>query len=155
MPKMRSRHRFGPGGTRRQIDEQGESRSRQAERQEGRVAEGQAAQEGAQVWNEEETMKREKANYTVTLKSAGNPDHGQFLNSGILSPTIQKHCSSIDECRQAVREYTAEYELGTGNWIGGEVRQNGQVVGRISYNGRFWTAEPTGGAGGTRPKGAR
>ena len=83
-------------------------------------------------------MKHEGGNFTVALKSGGNPDHGQFLGSELLSPTVLKACGSILECQQAVRGYADQYGLGAGNWAGGEVMDGSRVIGRISYNGKFW-----------------
>lgn len=84
------------------------------------------------------TMKRARRTYKVALKSAGNPDHGQLLGEGLLSPTIELTCFSILECQRAAIRYRDSYDLGGGNWTGGAVTCKGKVVGRISYNGRFW-----------------
>ncbi len=79
--------------------------------------------------------------FQVTLRASGNPDHGQFIDSGVLAPTQIRSGGSIDECQKAVRAYIEEYNLGAGNWVGGEVRTGGRILGRISYNGRFWPSE--------------
>jgi hypothetical protein len=51
----------------------------------------------------------------VRLASAGNPDHGQFFDAGILSPGVRKRCPSIAECQSAARAYIQEHGLGAGN----------------------------------------
>lgn len=77
--------------------------------------------------------------YCVTLTAHGNIDHGQDPYSLIL-PAAEAYGESIEECQEIVRYYIDEHDLGGGNWTGGEVRDadTGEVVGRISYNGRFW-----------------
>jgi hypothetical protein len=76
--------------------------------------------------------------YTVTLRSAGNPDHGEFFDQGVLSPTLEVECATVSECQEAAASYRVTYGLGGGNWVGGAVRKDGKLVGRIGYNGRFW-----------------
>ena len=49
------------------------------------------------------------------------------------------YAASIDECQDSVRKYIEEYDVGAGNWIGGQVYDGvGEYIGKISYNGRFW-----------------
>lgn len=79
--------------------------------------------------------------FKVVLKSLGNPDHGQFFGSGVLSPTKARHCDSIEDCQSTVRKYIEDYDLGGGNWIGGQVSCGTKHIGRISYNGKFWPSE--------------
>jgi hypothetical protein len=71
-------------------------------------------------------MKRVEAKFTVSLASAGNPDHGQFFEAGILSPGVREQCASIAECQSAGRAYIQDHGLGAGNWIGGEVAHDGR-----------------------------
>jgi hypothetical protein len=81
--------------------------------------------------------------YSVLLTTCGNPDHGQNPYETLWGvPTERVYTASIEECQQRVMEYIDEYELGAGNWAGGEVYDGlGNVIGHISYNGRFWTKE--------------
>jgi hypothetical protein len=42
------------------------------------------------------------------------------------------------------RVYLSYFELGGGNWTGGEVEdmeQGGLIVGRVSFNGRVWSPD--------------
>jgi hypothetical protein len=48
-------------------------------------------------------MKREEMKFTVRLAGAGNPDHEQFFDGEVLSPSLQKRCASVLECQRAVR----------------------------------------------------
>lgn len=82
-------------------------------------------------------------NYSVLLESCGNIDHSQNPNKALDGvPTQRVVASSIEECQSLVKEYIDKYNLGGGNWAGGEVRDMlGNVIGQISYNGRYWTKE--------------
>jgi hypothetical protein len=39
---------------------------------------------------------------------------------------------------KACRDYIEENDLGGGNWTGGDIRENGKVVAKVSYNGTVW-----------------
>lgn len=80
--------------------------------------------------------------YKVTLSACGNIDHGENPYSNIVNgieikPMLGK-AKTIEECCAIVRGYIEENNLGSGNWTGGVVFQNGTRVGYISYNGRYW-----------------
>lgn len=76
--------------------------------------------------------------YTVVLRSCGNIDHGQNPYE-TMSPTRGYQANTIEECQQAVRDYIEKWDLGGGNWVGGNVyNDSNEYVGNISYNGRFW-----------------
>jgi hypothetical protein len=46
--------------------------------------------------------------------------------------------NTIEECQKAVRNYIMENDFGSGNWTGGKVYKDGEQIGYISYNGRYW-----------------
>lgn len=80
--------------------------------------------------------------YKVILKACGNIDHDEnpylpIVDKAYIEPKVE-FCESIEECQTKVREYIEKYDLGSGNWIGGEVYNKKKYVGRISYNGRYW-----------------
>ena len=75
--------------------------------------------------------------YQIVLASCGNPDRGQNPNESI-SPTKIVVVNSIEECQVVVSKYVDDYDLGAGNYAGGQVYQDGDYIGRVSYNGRFW-----------------
>ena len=81
--------------------------------------------------------------YSVRLASCGNPDRGQNPFEPLYGvPSERAYTASIEECQQRVREYIEEYNLGGGNWSGGDVYDGlGNLIGNISYNGRFWPKE--------------
>lgn len=75
--------------------------------------------------------------YQIVLTSCGNPDFGQNPRKP-MSPAKCISANSIEECQVAARKYVDDYDLGAGNWSGGQVYQDGEYVGYVSYNGRFW-----------------
>ncbi|WP_262298595.1 hypothetical protein [Microvirga sesbaniae] len=83
--------------------------------------------------------KKVEARYTVVLDNCGNPDRGQDP-SRRLPGTVRKVVSVEDSAAasKACRDYIEENDLGGGNWTGGEIRENGQIVGKVAYNGTIW-----------------
>ena len=77
--------------------------------------------------------------YTVRLSTCGNIDKGQNPYEPMYGvPSYTLKCQTIDECIKEVREYIEYYYIGGGNWTGGQVYyDNGNLIGRIYYNGRF------------------
>jgi len=78
--------------------------------------------------------------YVVSLKSCGNPDYCQDPYHSI-SPEFIKHVDTLQEASEKCRKYISEYNLGGGNWNGGQVFENGVKIAEISYNGRIWNNE--------------
>ena len=94
----------------------------------------------------EEPNKTNKVNkiYYVTLENCGNVDFGQDPDKPIYG-SVNKlaKCETISECKTACSDYIKFYDLGGGNWIGGDVYPNAEcnpseLIGSFSYNGRFW-----------------
>ena len=109
-----------------------------------------------------------KGAYKVLLASVGNPDFRQDSRRSLPGvPRRTLRVASLTDASKACRAYIAHYELGGGNWLGGEVKsrasttqassevsvnrssgrlpqkkrnaeKDGVVVARISYNGRAW-----------------
>lgn len=80
--------------------------------------------------------------YIVVLSSCGNPDFNQNPYEPVYGvPKRVLKATSIEECQQIVRNYIDFYNLGGGNWYGGDVFKDGKHIGNISYNGRFWSNE--------------
>ena len=80
-----------------------------------------------------------KGAYKVLLASVGNPDFGQDSRRSLPGvPRRTLRVASIADASKACRAYIAHYELGGGNWLGGEVKKDGKVIAKISYNGRAW-----------------
>lgn len=47
----------------------------------------------------------------------------------------------INSASAACEAYLAKYNLGGGNWTGGQLFEQGQPVGHVSYNGRVWDVQ--------------
>ena len=80
-----------------------------------------------------------EGNYKVQLASVGNPDHGENPNRSI--PGVPKSfvpASTMANAAQICRDYIAKHDLGSGNWAGGDIVENGKIVAKVSYNGRVW-----------------
>lgn len=97
-------------------------------------------------FNEEEVigdvLDRE-TDLTLVVDSRGNPDHGQNPDRPLYGvPGVTVRVSSLREASRKAREYIEQHDLGGGNWAGGDVLdESGQVVARVSYNGRVWQSE--------------
>lgn len=77
--------------------------------------------------------------YQVYLKSCGNIDYGQspFME---VAPSQLVDSDTIQGCQEAVCEYIDDNDLGSGNWCGGQVYEEGVgYIGRVAYNGRFFS----------------
>lgn len=80
-----------------------------------------------------------QGNFVVTLCSVGNPDHGQSPFSSL--PGVASRSSAektLIDASRTCRAYIDANNLGSGNWSGGDVFEDGVKVARISYNGRIW-----------------
>lgn len=73
--------------------------------------------------------------YTVKLSSCGNPDHGQFAP---LSDTKLIRVATLEEASEKCLAYIAYWNLGGGNWSGGQVYDAKKQIAQISYNDRIW-----------------
>jgi len=75
----------------------------------------------------------------VLLKSCGNPDYGQHPNKELFG--VGKRwvtIASFKEASEVCSKYITDNELGSGNWAGGVIVENGNAIARVSYNGRVW-----------------
>ena len=80
-----------------------------------------------------------KGAYKVLLASVGNPDFGQDSRRSLPGvPRRTLRVASLADASKACRAYIGHYELGGGNWLGGDVQKAGTVIATISYNGRAW-----------------
>jgi hypothetical protein len=81
---------------------------------------------------------------SVELSNVGNPDHRENPDRALSGiQTGWKTVDSVEAAQAAVRAYISENDLGGGNWSGGDVKnlETGDIIGSISYNGRFWPAD--------------
>jgi hypothetical protein len=74
--------------------------------------------------------------YTVILRSCEECGYGE------VSPPCFAHAKTIEECSRRVRNYIEDYGLGSSQWCGGQVfEEEVGYIGKISYNGRFWSKD--------------
>jgi len=71
------------------------------------------------------------------LSSRGNPDFRENPNDA-LSPTISIEVAGWQAASAAWEAYIAQYNLGGGNWTGGQIYEHARQIARVSYNGRVW-----------------
>lgn len=81
---------------------------------------------------------------TVKLASVGNPDFGQNPNEPLwgAEPDKEVQVKDLREASIVCREFISDNDLGSGNWVGGQVYEDGKQIARISYNSRVWKYEP-------------
>ena len=74
----------------------------------------------------------------VLCTSVGNPDFRQDPNSDI-SPSQFYAVNTLAEASKKCRQYIEDWDLGGGNWNGGQVYDiDGKIIAHISYNGKVW-----------------
>jgi len=84
--------------------------------------------------------------YYIGLGSEPNIDFlFQGTESSRLLESLKKHdliyfgVNSIQEAKELQRKYIIEFDLGGGNYVGGNIIDtNGNPIAYISYNGRIW-----------------
>lgn len=77
--------------------------------------------------------------FEVELGAEPNPDFDQNSHEGTVN--IKKHrvrVKNMQEAKDKVVKFIMDNDLGSGNWVGGDIYQYGKKVGYISYNGRVW-----------------
>lgn len=76
----------------------------------------------------------------MILQSVGNPDYAQY--APVSEPKPVKG-ATLAAMVKAAEDYRAENDLGGGNWVDPEIRENGKPIATISYNGRVWAMDGT------------
>lgn len=79
--------------------------------------------------------------YSVHLTNCGNIDHGQNPHSWLPGTrTGWLEVDSVHEASVLCRAYIDAYDLGGGNWSGGEIKESetGLVLACVAYNGRVF-----------------
>lgn len=85
------------------------------------------------------TLKNLGDNYTVSLSAEPNPDFDEdSLEGSINIPEQLVPVKSVSEARNKVMQFISENDLGSGNWSGGQIFENGRPIAFVSYNGRVW-----------------
>lgn len=89
----------------------------------------------------EPKIKKRGGKYRVKLSNCGNPDYRQDPDQP-LPETIcaWAHVADLAEASRLCRHYIAYFDLGGGNWDGGDIEEvaTGLQIGYVSYNGRVW-----------------
>ena len=81
----------------------------------------------------------ETESYEVVLSAVPNIDYEEDRYEGSIKiKSKKKKVKSIEEAQSEVRKFIVDNELGGGNFNGGDVYKNGEKIGYVSYNGRFW-----------------
>ena len=73
----------------------------------------------------------------VNLSSCGNPDFQQNPHES-LSPEVHFQIATLEGASLICLKYIASWNLGGGNWSGGQVYNGDIMVAQVSYNGRVW-----------------
>ncbi|MFA6230943.1 MAG: hypothetical protein WC617_12355 [Rhodanobacter sp.] len=79
----------------------------------------------------------------LLLAARGNPDLGQNPDEipyGTLAADQLVQCS-MDKAGEVTRKFCEDNGLGGGNWVGGDIWENGEHIGHVAYNGRFFPGE--------------
>ena len=74
---------------------------------------------------------------TVKLSSCGNPDLQQNPNDS-LSPKVIFQIATLKGASLICMKYIASWNLGGGNWSGGQIYKGKKQIASVSYNGRIW-----------------
>lgn len=79
----------------------------------------------------------------VALSHCKNPDIGGYWQTPVDSGRKRSvDVKDFAEASKVCREFIERNGLGGGNWNGGEIREGGKIIARVSYNGRVWPDEP-------------
>ncbi len=75
----------------------------------------------------------------VILASCGNPDHFQDPDQPMwgCEDNRKVEVNSLEEASSLCVKFIRNNELGGGNWAGGQVLTNNQVIAVIQYNGKI------------------
>lgn len=80
----------------------------------------------------------------VLLANRGNPDRDENHMRRLAHTPADCWAEACDfaDASRICREYIEANHLGSGNWTGGAIMDEGEVVGRVSYNGKVWPDVP-------------
>ena len=77
--------------------------------------------------------------YSLFLRAVPNLDFGPETHRATVDvPGRWIGVDSLADAKKKAMDFIRAWDLGGGNWIGGEVARDGKVFARVSYNGRIW-----------------
>lgn len=77
--------------------------------------------------------------YSLFLRAVPNLDFAPETHQATVDvPGRWILVDSIADARKKALDFIRAWDLGGGNWSGGEIARDGQVFARVSYNGRIW-----------------
>ena len=79
-----------------------------------------------------------KENLTVKFSSCGNPDFPGQKTADRPAPTLILEIRDLKDASKKCRSYIENWNLGGGNWAGGQVFRGSKQIAWVSYNGRVW-----------------
>jgi hypothetical protein len=82
----------------------------------------------------------------VLLSSVGNPDYCQDPNQPMFGAKSNKAVEVKDFTEASIEclAFILRNDLGSGNWDGGDIIENGKLIAYVSYNGRVWEVGESG-----------
>lgn len=91
----------------------------------------------------------EDAPFRVLLATRGNPDYGQDPTQPPwgMAPDRFASVDSLEEAKRVVAQFLRSYDVGGGQWVGGDVWCSGRRLGRIAFNGNYFEADDAKGYG--------
>jgi len=82
-----------------------------------------------------------KRKLKVRLEARPNPDYSSDSSDYRGRINIEaslETVTSFKEASEVCKKFIRDNELGSGNWTGGEIFENGKQIAHVSYNGRVW-----------------
>lgn len=84
--------------------------------------------------------------YAVFLTARGNPDKGENPHA-LIAPEQIGFGNTFADVSRACRDFISLYNIGGGNWVGGEVYETAdllkkpKLVAFVSFNGCVWQVD--------------
>jgi len=75
---------------------------------------------------------------TIKLSSCGNPDFPGQKITDRPAPTLILKIRDLKDASKKCRSYIENWNLGGGNWVGGQIFSGSKQIAQVSYNGRVW-----------------
>lgn len=85
-------------------------------------------------------MKKKLTKTVIELSSVGNAAYGQDPNRPLFGAEVNHSVKvySFKQASEVARKFIEDNELGSSNWSGGAILQDGKQIAFVTYNGRVW-----------------